>query len=142
MTNWTFSVGTKSETATLTWNPIGSLKELNITDGFNSGGTQDCKFGSTGVQGYDDIGRLLSDNCGSIWAQTSSYDQYNNLTKAGSSSWNPGYSASNNHYTLTGVTYDSNGNLTYDTWHHYAWDEFSKLKSVDISGTGCSTSGQ
>jgi YD repeat-containing protein len=118
----------------------GTLNELNITDGLNAGGTQDCKFGASGTMGYDDLGRLLSDNCGSVWAQTFSYDQYDNLTKSGSSSWTPGYSASNNQYTLAGVTYDASGNLTYDTFHTYTWDEFNKLATIDSSA--CGTHGQ
>jgi RHS repeat-associated protein len=144
MTGWTFTVGTKSETGALNWNPNGTLNNLAITDGFNAGGTQTCDFNpSSGTgMGYDDIGRLLNDNCGSIWAQTFSYDQYDNITKSGSLSWNPGYSNSTNQYTLLGTSYDSNGNLTADTFHNYEWNEFSRMKSVDRSGTNCATSGE
>jgi RHS repeat-associated protein len=145
MTAWEFDVGTQSETASLSWNPIGTLKELSITDGFNSGGTQDCKYGTTTNKGYDDLNRLIYDDCGSGgWGQSFSYDQYDNLTKAVVSgrtgvAWNPGYSSSTNH--VTGVTYDSNGDITNDTFHAHEWNEFGKLKSVDRSGTGCATSG-
>ena len=81
-TGWEFDIGSQSETATLSWNPIGTLKELSIADGFNSGGVQDCKFGITGNQGYDDLNRLIYNDCGlGGWGQSFSYDQYNNLTK-------------------------------------------------------------
>jgi RHS repeat-associated protein len=140
MTNWEFDVSTQKETAALTWNANGTLRELSITDGFNSGGTQDCKFGTPSVMGYDDLGRLLSDTCGTVWAQTFSYDDYNNLTKSGSITWNPGYSSSTNRYTLAGTSYDSNGNLLNDTMHTYTWNEFSKLKTVD--STTCGTNGE
>ncbi len=80
--------------------------------------------------GYDDLGRLLSADCGSAWQQTFSYDQYENITKSGSSSWVPGYDTSTNH-ALPPITYDNNGNLTYDTFHHYAWYVDNKLGSTD-----------
>jgi RHS repeat-associated protein len=144
MTNWTFDVGSENEAATLTWNPNGSLKELAITDGFNSGGTQTCYYNQSLASGtgYDDIGRLLGIGCGSTWAQTFSYDQYDNITKAGSISWacSTCYNPSNNQYnsTLGSVSYDSNGNLLKDTFHQYTWNEFSKLKTIDSSGCGAS----
>ena len=140
MTNWIFQVGsTESETGTLTWNANATLRELVIDDGFNSAGSQTCTFGTGTVMGYDDLGRLLSDNCGSAWSQTFSYDQYDNITKSGSISWNPGYNAANNQYS-TGATYDSSGNLTWDTIHTYTWDQFNKLSSIDT--TNCATGGE
>jgi RHS repeat-associated protein len=140
MTNWTFQVGsTGSETGALTWNPNGTLRQLLIDDGYNSGGSQTCTFGTSAVMGYDDLGRLLSDNCGSVWEQTFSYDQYDNLTKSGSSSWNPGYNSSNNQYS-TGATYDSSGNLTNDSIHTYVWNPFNKVSSIDSSA--CSSNGE
>ncbi len=65
---------------------------------------------------------------------------YNNLTKSGSISWNPGYNPANNHYSLAGTSYDANGNLKNDTIHQYTWDEFGKLKTVDSSA--CGTNGE
>ena len=142
MTGWTFQIGAtpKTETAILTWNPLGTLKSLAITDGFNAGGTQTCNFGVSGSQGYDDWNRLLYDSCGtggSLWNQTFSLDEYNNLTKSstGFVSWNPGYSSTTNHYTCTGCTYDANGDVTNDGTNAYAWNEFSKMKSVNVSET-------
>jgi RHS repeat-associated protein len=140
MKNWTFQVGTSgSETGTLTWNPNGTLGTLAINDSYNPGGSQTCTFGTSTVAGYDDLGRLLSDNCGSVWAQTFSYDQYDNVTKSGSSAWSPGYNPSNNHYN-NGSTYDNSGNLTSDTLHNYTWDQFNKLSSIDSSA--CATNGE
>lgn len=150
MENWTFTVGAKSESGTLNWNTNGTLNNLVITDGFNAGGTQTCYFNpSSGTaMGYDDLGRLLNDSCGpsgSIWNQTFNYDEYSNLTKASTSpgvTWNPGYNSTTNRYTLANTSYDSNGNLTADTFHNYEWNEFSKMKSVDRNGTNCATSGE
>jgi RHS repeat-associated protein len=153
MTNWKFQVGSTpaSETGALTWNANGSLGSVAISDGFNSGGTQTCNFGISGHPGYDDAGRLIYDDCGSGgWGQSFSYDSsgYNNLTKAVLSgrtgiTFNPGYNTSNNQFASGfGGTYDSDGNLTYDTNHHYTYDQHNKVASIDLSGTGCSTSGQ
>jgi RHS repeat-associated protein len=151
MTGWTFQVGTtpKTQKAVLNWNPIGTLKSLTITDGFYSGATQTCNFGTSSSMGYDDWNRLVYDDCGSGgWGQTFTYDQYNNLTKAiisgrTGTTFNPGYNSANNQFASGfGASYDSNGNLTYDTYHHYEWNEFSKVKSFDRSGTNCATSGE
>jgi RHS repeat-associated protein len=149
MTGYTFTVGSSTDAGVLTWNANGTLKQLAITDGFNSGGTQTCSFNPSLVTGtgYDDLGRLLGSSCGSSgskWNQADSYDQYGNLTKSstGFVSWNPGYSSTTNHYTCTGCTYDSNGDVTNDGTNAYAWNEFSKMKSANISGTNCATSGQ
>jgi RHS repeat-associated protein len=145
MTNWTFQVGSTlaTETGALTWNPNGTLNNLALTDGFNAGGTQTCYFNpsSGSGMGYDDLGRLLNDNCGSaIWAQTFSYDQYDNLTKSGSMAWSPGYSSSTNQYMCSGCTYDASGNATNDSFNSYAWDPYNKMASVN--STACGTSGQ
>jgi RHS repeat-associated protein len=83
--------------------------------------------------------------------QTFSYDQYDNLTKTKipadniGSTFNPTYNSSNNHFQSGyGASYDSNGNQLYDpsNMNTYTWNEFGKLASVDMSGTGCSTSGE
>jgi RHS repeat-associated protein len=152
MTKFTFQVGSTPATLVgqVNWNHNGTLNNLAITDGFNAGGTQACYYNpsSGSGMGYDDLGRLLSVSCGtsgSIWNQTFSYDQYDNLTKSSSGPgiiWNPGYSSSTNQYALAGATYDSDGDLTYDSFHNYTWNEFAKMKSVDQSGTNCATSGE
>jgi len=149
MTNWDFTVSSKSETGFLNWNPNGTLKQLTITDGFNAGGAQTCTYNSSLVAGtgYDDLGRLIGSSCGtsgSIWNQAYSYDPFGNLTKSstGFVSWNPGYSSSTNHYTCAGCTYDASGNVTNDGTNAYAWDGYNKMISVNASGTNCSTGGQ
>ena len=139
MTNWTFTVGStsKSQTGTLTWNANGTLGKLVIGDGFNSGGAQTCNFA------YDDVVRLVADNCTPIWSQTFSYDQYDNITKSGSSSWMPGYNPANDRYSTIGATYDGDGRLTYDSQNSYTWNAYGQMATV-ISGTGsftCGTSG-
>jgi RHS repeat-associated protein len=149
MTKWTFQVGTTgSETGTLTWNwSDETLNNLVIVDGFNTGGSQTCHFNPTDAPGtgYDDLGRLVGVDCGSGgWGQTFSYDQYDNLTKSVISgrtgvTWNPGYTASNNHYS-SGTNYDGSGNITWDTFHNYTWDQFGKLSSIDSSA--CGTNGE
>jgi RHS repeat-associated protein len=159
MTNWTFQVGTNlaQENATLTWNPMGSLKSLAITDGFNSGGTQTCNFGASGTMGYDDLNRLVYDDCGSGgWGQSFSYDSFDNVSKTilpshTGISFSPGYNTSsgcspcNNQYVFSFLTtYDSNGNILHDasSMNTYAWNEFSKMKSVNMTGANCATSGE
>jgi RHS repeat-associated protein len=148
MTGWTFQVNSVRETATITPNPNNTIKSVAITDGFNANGTITCSYniGLVTGTGYDDLGRLIGHSCtgtGGTWSQTFAYDQYDNITKTGSGlpSWNPGYSATTNHYTCTGCTTDSNGNVTNDGNNAYTWNAFSKMASVNMSGSGCSTSG-
>jgi RHS repeat-associated protein len=146
MTGYTFTVGStpKSVAGTLTWNPNGTLSKLAITDGFNSGGTQTCKYGdpTSSVAGYDDLGRLIKVDCGaSVWQQNFSFDAFGNLTKTVPTggtgvAWNPGYNPANNHYTLSGTSYDSNGNLFTDTFHTYAWDAEAHPATIDSSTCG------
>jgi len=90
------------------------------------------------VAGYDDVGRLISVNCGSVWAQTFSYDPFGNVTKSGSITWNPGYN-SNNHYILAGTSYDADGDLLKDTFHTYTWDATGH--PVTIDSTSCGSNG-
>jgi RHS repeat-associated protein len=145
MKTYTYSVNGKSMTGTLTWNPIGSLGSLAIVDGFNAGGSQTCSFS------YDDVARLLTDNCGSVWSQTYDYGvnggEYENLSKSGSSSWTPGYqpcpTPCNNH--MLGSTYDSDGNVTYDGVNTYTWNVYGKVASTNDGSNQqavCGTSGE
>jgi RHS repeat-associated protein len=124
MSQYQFFVGSTSNKGALTWNADGTLQSLGITDGFNSNDNQTCNYL------YDDISRLTTDNCGSVWSQTYSYDQYDNLTKSGSASWVPGYNSANNQYE-NGATYDSNGNLTSDgAGNNYTWDSYGKMATA------------
>jgi RHS repeat-associated protein len=147
MSGYTFTVGSTPESMSgmLTWNPNGSLRQLAITDGFDSGGTQTCTYGTSTVMGYDDLGRLLSANCGSVWQQTFSYDQYDNITKSGSLSWacSACYNASTNQYNSSlsaKISYDPNGNLLNDTFHQYSWDAYGHPVTIGPA-TGTVTCG-
>lgn len=100
--------------------------------------------GTSSLAGYDEFARLVSVDCtnsGStnVWNQRFGYDIYNNITKSvppgGTGiAWAPGYSSSNNQYTLAGTTYDSNGNLLTDTFHTYTWNQDNKLKAITDAG--------
>ena len=128
MTGYTFTVGSLTDAGVLTWNPNGTLQKLAITDGINSGGSQTCTFT------YDDVARLVTDNCGSIWNQGYSYDQYDNLTKTGNpgTSWNPGYQINNpSNNQIIGANYDPNGRVTYDLNNSYSWDEYGKMTAAN-----------
>jgi RHS repeat-associated protein len=124
----------------LTWNPNGSLQQQVITDPFNSADSQTCTYGA------DDLSRIASVNCTSgstnVWAQNFTYDAFGNITKTvpGSGtgiSWNPGYSASTNHYALGGTSYDANGDVLNDTFNKYTWDAEGKPLSTAYSeGSG------
>jgi RHS repeat-associated protein len=110
---------------TLTWNSNGTLNHLVVADPFNASDVQTCNYT------YDDLVRLASANCGTPWSQTFSYDPFGNLTKNGSITWNPGYSAATNRYTLGGTTYDADGNLLNDTFHTYTWNADNRPATVD-----------
>jgi hypothetical protein len=89
---------------------------------------------------YDDLARLSAASCGSVWAQTFSYDAFGNISKSGSMSFGPTYSAATNQYTRIGPitpTYDNNGNLTWDNYHHYTWDgEGNPATLATLDGNG------
>ena len=142
MTQYEFEVGGANETGVLTWNANNTLQSLAITDGFNAGGSQTC------ASSYDDLARLAVFDCGSgNWGQDFGYDQYDNLTQTvisgrSGSTWNPGYSSSNNH--VTGATYDASGDMTSDGGMNvYGWNWFNKLAWTAGSGTpSCGTNGK
>jgi RHS repeat-associated protein len=149
MTQYAFTVGSSSMTGNVNWNSNGTLNQLAITDGFNSGGTQTCNYNQSTVSGtgYDDLSRLVGVDCGSgQWGQTYSYDPFGNLTQEQMSgrqgtTWNPGYNESNNH--CTGCSYDSDGNVLGDGNYVYGWNVYSKLAWAATSGTPtCGTSGR
>jgi len=130
-----FIVDCKAHTGAVTLNQNGTLSNLAITDPFNAPDNQTCSYG------YDDLGRLVSANCGSAAAQTFSYDPFGNINKVGSPfSFQPTYSASSNRMTsLPGgftPTYDANGNVTNDSNHTYSWD--ADGNSVMMDGIGIS----
>ena len=119
LTQYKFNINGQSLLGNLTWNANQSLQKLSITDPFNSSNAQTCTYA------FDDLRRIASTNCGSTWAQTFSYDPFGNISKTGSSSFQPTYSTTTNRMTaLPGFTpsYDANGNLLSDSLHSYTWD--------------------
>ena len=133
MKQYQFNVGSNSDTGTLTWNPNNSLATLKTTDTVTGASdSQTCNYT------HDDMARVASANCGSLWNQTFSYDAFGNINKSATIgiSFTPGYSATTNQFTsLPGITptYDVDGRLTYDGANHYTWDVDSKLHTVDTS---------
>jgi RHS repeat-associated protein len=131
MTKSQFTVGSKSVVGTLNWNGNETLGTLQIQDGFNSANSQTCTYI------YDDIARLTSDQCGPIWEQTYGYDQYDNLNQFGNDPFTFTYNASTNHYNTVGVTYDGDGNLTYDNVNSYTYNASDRLASAVPAGYTC-----
>lgn len=124
-----YTVTTASLIGQLAWNANGTLGSQNITDAFNAADTQNCAYQ------YDDVTRLTSANCGSVAAQTFSFDAFGNISKAGSPySFQPTYSSSTNRITNVGSftpTYDGDGNITNDGLHTYSWDAYGRPVTID-----------
>lgn len=129
MTQYKFTVNSVSLTGALGWNANSTVQTQNITNGFNSAGTQNCTYV------YDDVTRVTSANCGSAAAQTFSYDPFGNINKSGSpNSFQPTYSNTINRIASvsgTAATYDNNGNATNDTFHTFTWDADGRPLTVD-----------
>jgi RHS repeat-associated protein len=135
MTKYTYNVGSTPSVVKgmLTWNAIGTLKKLVITDPLDTGDAQTCNYS------HDDMGRIASSNCGtSIWNQNFSYDPFGNITKTvptGSTgiSFQPTYDTTGmtNRITSSPFTYDSMGDLTADNSHSYTWDVEGRMITVD-----------
>jgi RHS repeat-associated protein len=131
MTQYSFNVNGSSVVGTPGWNAVGTLASLAITDPFNSADAQTCTYT------HDDLSRIASANCGSIWSQTFSYDAFGNINKSGTSSFGATYSSSTNQMTLIGSStpsYDSNGNVTNDFLNQYAWDANGRPVIADSVG--------
>jgi len=130
LTQYKFNMNTLSVTGNLTWNASGSLKTLSITDQVNTANSQTCNYT------YDNLARVKTANCGTIWNQTFNPDAFGNLTKTATVgiSFLPTYSLSTNHYqSVSGCTpsYDANGFATNDCAHSYTWDAAGNPRSVD-----------
>jgi len=124
------TMGLLSNTGSLTWNPNGSLGALSIVDQINPTNSQNCSFS------HDDLGRVASANCGSLWNQSFNFDPFGNITKTGSISWGCAtcYNSTTNRYNSTLsplISYDSNGNLLNDTFHTYTWDADARMLTAD-----------
>ena len=118
---------------TMTWNTNGSLGQLVISDPLNAADNQTCNYAA------DDLSRIASVNCGSVWAQNFTYDPFGNITKSGSVSWMPGYNSSTNRYALAGTSYDNDGNVLYDTLDRYTWDAENRPLSAVLNNNGGET---
>jgi RHS repeat-associated protein len=126
MRQYKYTVGAtpRSVVGNLTWNASGTLGSLGITDPFNAANTQSCTYS------YDDIARLASGNCGSVWSQAFSYDAFGNITKTGSEQFQPGYNYQTNQMA-TGASYDAMGDVVSDGLHSYAWDSDARPITID-----------
>ncbi|MDP9262810.1 MAG: RHS repeat-associated core domain-containing protein, partial [Acidobacteriota bacterium] len=127
-TNRPISFNLPTMAGNLTWNANGSLGTLAITDQINPPNAQSCGYS------HDDLARVTSVNCGPVWSQTFSYDAFGNISKSGTSSFQPTYSSATNRMTsLPGFTptYDANGNLLNDSLHTYTWDAEGRPVTVD-----------
>ena len=131
MTQYKYNVNGQAETESLGWNANATLGTLGINDPINSGDTQNCTYR------HDDLIRVASVNCGSVWGQTFAYDAFVNINKSVTStgfSWQPTYNNTKNQYQSVGgftTTYDANGNLTADSFHNYTWDAEGKVHTID-----------
>jgi RHS repeat-associated protein len=129
VSSFTHNVNGSAMKGVLAWNQNGTLGTLTITDALNTADTQSCAYK------YDDLVRIASVNCGiSIWQQNFTYDPFGNITKSvpsGSTgvNWAPGYKQSSNQYSLTGTSYDANGNLKSDTFNTYSWNADGTMSS-------------
>jgi YD repeat-containing protein len=86
-------------------------------------GTQTC------TNQYDDLTRLVSNNCGSAWSQTFTYDAFGNISKSGTASFQPTCNLTTNRYnTIPGAApaYDADGNVTADGFHNSAVAPFGE----------------
>jgi RHS repeat-associated protein len=140
MATYTFSVDTKTDAGTLTWNANGTLTKLVINDQIP--GTADS---GTCTYGYDDLQRVSNATCGTVWVQNFTYDAFGNISKSvptgdGGLSFLPTYWTSppkNQFSSLPGVTvsYDANGNLLTDNLNSYTWDTFGNMATVTTGST-------
>lgn len=136
MNQYQFNVNSQSDKGAVGWNPNGTLGSLSITDQLNSGDTQTCNYN------HDDLVRIASANCGMPWSQTFSYSAdttgaFGNLSKSGTSSFQPTYSYQTNRMTQVGSStrsYDANGNALNDTSNTYTWDANSRPVTVNSVG--------
>jgi YD repeat-containing protein len=113
MTQWSSTAGSKTQTGTLTWNANGTLQTLQITDSANSANAQTCS------NLYDDLARLKSAHCGTVWSQDFTYDAWGNINKSGSGNFSS-QGGTGNH--VPGFTYDSAGNVTNDGANTYSYN--------------------
>jgi RHS repeat-associated protein len=138
MNKYQFNVGSQIVTGTLGWNANWSLGSLGISDPFSTANTQTCNYTA------DDLARISSVSCGTIWGQSFAYDPFGNIQKTGTpgtggSSFLPTYQYSpfnsNRVSTVGGVaaTYDANGNSLNDTFRAYTWNAYNNPITIGSS---------
>jgi RHS repeat-associated protein len=130
MTQYKYNINGQAEIGNLQWNQNGTLGSLGITDPINSGDTQNCTYS------HDDLIRIASANCGSVWGQTFAYDPFGNIDKSVTTTgiaWQPTYNIKNQYQSISGFTpsYDADGNLLADSFHNYTWDAEGKVSTID-----------
>jgi RHS repeat-associated protein len=123
MNQYQFHLGAQANTGTLTWNSNGTLQSLGIADQINPSGNQTCNYL------YDDMQRIASASCGTMWSQTFTYDPFGNVKKTGSLSYLPNYSTTTNRDFS--ISYDAIGNTLNDGFHTYSWDAEAQPVVVD-----------
>ncbi|HTA25964.1 MAG TPA: RHS repeat-associated core domain-containing protein [Terriglobales bacterium] len=132
VTGYTYNIGSSQIKGVLNWNTNNTLQKLTVTDPLNSQNQQTCTYT------HDDLTRLATNNCGSGFSQTFSYDQYGNISIAGSNSFQPTYNPSNNRWSAIGSitpTYNANGDLETDGTNTYTWDTDGHMLSANTSNT-------
>ena len=137
-TTYTVTIGGVTNSGTLTWNSNDTLGQLAIAD--NVPGTADSQ---TCTYGYDDLKRISSVNCGTLWGQTFTYDAFGNISKnvpSGSAglTFNPTYNTNNQLATLpSGASprYDANGELLQDNLNSYTWNHYGNMLTASNGST-------
>jgi hypothetical protein len=126
--SWSFNINGQTDTGTLTLNPNGTLAKLVVANQLYPADDQTCTLT------HDDLGQVTSQNCGSPFNTTYSYDEFANVTATGTSAFSPGYNKANNQ-EQDGATYDSNGWMLHDPTlsANYTWDSFGNIIYSDAS---------
>jgi RHS repeat-associated protein len=133
---FTFNVAGSSPftiSGALTLNTNSSIKQMTINDGNDSTKNQTCSYS------MDDLNRLNSANCGSVWSQTFAYDPFGNISKSANAGTNYAALYGGQFNQVTGGTtaaYDANGNQVQNTAGIFGWNAAAQLVSTSMgSGT-------
>jgi RHS repeat-associated protein len=120
-----------SVSGALTLNANGSIHSMSISDSGDSSRNQSCVYSA------DDLNRLSSANCGSLWSQTFAYDPFGNIAKSanGGITYGAGYGANNQVTGGTIASYDANGNQTQNTAGGFTWNAAGQVVSTN-AGSG------
>ena len=114
----------------------GSLQKLQITDNLVSPAVnQTCNYT------HDDLGRILTANCGAVQNQSFSYDPFSNIKKtaiSGVGNFLVNYDQTTNRVQDAAYSYDNNGcllNVGTGGRYQYTWDAEGKMVSVTAAGS-------